>query len=164
MSTSVTSPTLYFGYGSNIWRNQMERRCPESKFIGVGLLKDWRWFLNERGVANIANSEGNEVYGFIYELNARDEATLDRFEGAPDIYQKVYDVPVKVTVRSGKGPIDEGEIVNTMVYVDHEKVKDGKIREEYIARLHFAMEDGIKEGIPKEYFDKYFSPFVPSQV
>jgi hypothetical protein len=33
--------TLYFGYGSNLWRDQMNRRCPENRLIGVGELKGW---------------------------------------------------------------------------------------------------------------------------
>jgi len=31
----------YFGYGSNIWLEQMRKRCPESQFIGVGILSGW---------------------------------------------------------------------------------------------------------------------------
>jgi hypothetical protein len=38
---AIPHPTLYFGYGSNLWIDQMNRRCPESKLVGVGLLKDW---------------------------------------------------------------------------------------------------------------------------
>jgi len=33
--------TIYFGYGSNLWIDQMNRRCPENKYVGVGLLEDW---------------------------------------------------------------------------------------------------------------------------
>jgi hypothetical protein len=33
--------TLYFGYGSNIWIEQMNRRCPDNKYIGVGVLREW---------------------------------------------------------------------------------------------------------------------------
>lgn len=33
--------TLYFGYGSNLWIDQMNRRCPESRYVGIGLLPDW---------------------------------------------------------------------------------------------------------------------------
>jgi hypothetical protein len=32
---------LYFGYGSNMWKDQMARRCPESALIGVGLVHGW---------------------------------------------------------------------------------------------------------------------------
>lgn len=36
-----TKPTLYFGYGSNLWIDQMNRRCPDNKYIGVGVLREW---------------------------------------------------------------------------------------------------------------------------
>ncbi|GAW01382.1 aig2 family protein [Lentinula edodes] len=128
----------------------MERRCPESEFVGVGILRNWRWFINERGVANL-----------IYRLNARDEATLDRYEGSPEIYQKVHGVPVEVVVRSQVDVARIGDTINTLIYIDQNHVTDGKIRQEYIPRMHRVMEDGIREGIPPAYFDKYFKPFVP---
>lgn len=42
-SAAQAEPSLsvYFGYGSNLWIDQMNRRCPENKFVGVGLLPDW---------------------------------------------------------------------------------------------------------------------------
>ncbi|KAJ3868367.1 hypothetical protein EV359DRAFT_32479 [Lentinula novae-zelandiae] len=162
--TLSTSLTLNFSYGSNIWRDQMQGRCPESKFVGVGILKNWRWFINERGVANLVRSEehrGDLVYGFIYQLNARDEATLDRYEGSPEIYQKVHGVPVEVVVRSQVDVAGIGDMIDTLIYIDQNHVTDGKIRQEYIPRMHRVMEDGIREGIPPAYFDKYFKPFVP---
>jgi hypothetical protein len=38
---TTMSKTIYFGYGSNFWLDQMKRRCPDSKFIGIGKLDDW---------------------------------------------------------------------------------------------------------------------------
>jgi len=40
--TRGTKPMVYyFGYGSNIWIDQMNRRCPDNKYIGLGLLRGW---------------------------------------------------------------------------------------------------------------------------
>jgi hypothetical protein len=36
-----TAQTLYFGYGSNVWIDQMNRRCPESRYVGTAVLQDW---------------------------------------------------------------------------------------------------------------------------
>ena len=36
-----THKTIYFAYGSNLWIDQMNRRCPEHKYIGIGILHDW---------------------------------------------------------------------------------------------------------------------------
>ncbi|KAJ3768353.1 hypothetical protein FB446DRAFT_695103 [Lentinula raphanica] len=161
--TLSTSLTLNFSYGSNMWREQMERRCPESKLAGVGILRNWRWFINERGVANLIPSEedkGDMVYGFIYQLNARDEANLDRYEGSPEIYQRVFGIMVEVVAHGDVDVLKIGDTVETLVYMDQNHVTDGKIRQEYIPRMHRVIEDGVREGIPIAYFDKYFRPFV----
>jgi len=33
--------SLYFGYGSNLWMDQMNLRCPDSRYIGLGVLREW---------------------------------------------------------------------------------------------------------------------------
>lgn len=68
-------------------------------------------------------------------------------------------------LRSKEAPtaeVNEESTVDTLVYIDQKDVTDGNIRAEYISRIHRAMEDGIREGIPTGYFDRYFKPFVPS--
>lgn len=40
-ATHESPKTLYFAYGSNIWIDQMNRRCPESKYIGIAKLHEW---------------------------------------------------------------------------------------------------------------------------
>jgi hypothetical protein len=39
--THESARTLYFAYGSNIWIDQMNRRCPENKYVGIAELHDW---------------------------------------------------------------------------------------------------------------------------
>jgi len=41
LETRESTPTVYFGYGSNMWLDQMNRRCPENKYIGTAVLHDW---------------------------------------------------------------------------------------------------------------------------
>ncbi|TGO66710.1 hypothetical protein BELL_0938g00010 [Botrytis elliptica] len=55
MSTpSTPSPqTLYFAYGSNLSLKQMKTRCPDSTYVGTGVLQNYRWIVNQRGYANI---------------------------------------------------------------------------------------------------------------
>lgn len=80
---------LYFAYGSNLNVAQMAQRCPSSIFIGKGTLPGYRWFINERGVANIAESPSDYVEGLLFAISEEDEQTLDRNEGvAKDLYQK----------------------------------------------------------------------------
>ncbi|KAF5017287.1 hypothetical protein F66182_10800, partial [Fusarium sp. NRRL 66182] len=86
-----TTTKYYFAYGSNLHLQQMKKRCPGSKFIGSGQLRDHRWQINERGYANVVECQGHWVEGLVYEINARDEARLDINEGvSKDAYQKQY--------------------------------------------------------------------------
>ena len=41
IETDNIAKTVYFAYGSNLWIDQMNRRCPENKYVGVGVLHDW---------------------------------------------------------------------------------------------------------------------------
>ncbi|KAF7907216.1 uncharacterized protein EAF01_004803 [Botrytis porri] len=51
---SAPSPqTLYFAYGSNLSLTQMQTRCPDSTYIGMGVLQNYRWIVNQRGYANV---------------------------------------------------------------------------------------------------------------
>ncbi|KAH6604199.1 hypothetical protein Trco_007645 [Trichoderma cornu-damae] len=82
---------LYFAYGSNLHMKQMNRRCPNSKFIGKARLCNYRWQINERGYANVAEAEGHWVDGLVYEIDDADEAKLDISEGvAKNAYDKRY--------------------------------------------------------------------------
>ncbi|USP74680.1 uncharacterized protein yc1106_01954 [Curvularia clavata] len=96
-----SKPTLYFGYGSNLWLHQMSTRCPESQYLGIARLNGYKWLINERGYANVVEdtsststsasaSEAAYVYGLVYSLSPTDEARLDKNEGVPIAYTKEY--------------------------------------------------------------------------
>ncbi len=82
----------YFAYGSNLAIAQMHQRCPESKFRGLGLLRDYKWIICERGYANICKTSksdgGHKVWGLIFSITDRDVALLDKYEGVPYAYIK----------------------------------------------------------------------------
>jgi gamma-glutamylcyclotransferase len=166
--------TMYFAYGSNLWLNQMARRCPQSAFTGVGSLADWyacillkgfdlsmkprKWIINTRGYANIIPSKGDVVHGLVYELTAKDEGKLDGYEGVPDSYIKEI-MPIEF---AGDGNLREGKtIIDALVYVDHARLIPSGPKTEYIYRMNMGIADGIEKGIPKEYFEKYLRPFIP---
>jgi gamma-glutamylcyclotransferase len=73
---------LYFGYGSNLWIDQMTRRCPDSKLVRLGILRDWKWIINGRGYANVIEPPKDVVYRLVFEISPSDvdEALLDGFE------------------------------------------------------------------------------------
>ena len=56
----------YFAYGSNLWRKQMEDRCPDHRIIGKGVLKSYCWMISPRGYATIVKSTSDEVHGVVY--------------------------------------------------------------------------------------------------
>ncbi len=72
---------LYFAYGANLNIENLEIRCPNATFVGIGVLENFAFLCNTRGVASIEACQGNSVYGVIWELTQEDEAFLDLFEG-----------------------------------------------------------------------------------
>ena len=75
---------LYIAYGSNINLEQMAYRCPNSKIVSKEMLKGYE--LEFRGVATIVPNDKSEVPVLIWEIDGRDEHSLDRYEGFPNLY------------------------------------------------------------------------------
>ena len=179
MSTSTASPTLYFGYGSNMWREQMSLRCPNSIFEGIGRLDDYEWIINDRGYANVVASSllGLEhtdknwgVWGMIYMLTSADEERLDSNEGVPHIYGKeLLDVNFwsaeggEAGCRSIDVEKDESEKRKMLVYVDYNRTTPSKPKEEYIYRMNQGVADAVKAGIPEEYVKGVVRKYIPEE-
>ncbi len=85
---------LYFAYGSNLNAQQIRERCPGSRLIDVGVLKNYKLgftvFSTKRrcGCADILESNGDEVWGLIYELTPEDLTQMDGHEGHPTLYKR----------------------------------------------------------------------------
>lgn len=134
----------------------MKRRCPESKFIGIGVLKDWHWIITASGYANIIPSPGDIVYAIVYELSESDEESLDRYEGVPQSYVKEH-FSILFTPTDGVGD----EVKEVLVYVDYKRITEGEPKEEYIHRMNMGIGDALGVGIPNDYILKYLRPFIP---
>ena len=74
----------YFGYGSNLSKEQMAIRCPESKYPASGSLSEYSWLINSRGYASIKPSEGDFVLGEIFTLSQQDVDYLDIYESVEE--------------------------------------------------------------------------------
>ena len=100
---------LYAAYVSNLNHAQMRERCPEAKYLGSAMLKNQNLLfcgqLNH-SFATIKTMEGKEVPIGLWEISARDEKSLDRYEGYPHFYHKTV-LPVTL----------DGEEVHAMVYI-----------------------------------------------
>ena len=79
---------LYLGYGSNLNVTQMMARCPNAKPYGTILLKDWK--LVFKGVADIIPQKNSSVPVGIWKITDDCEKALDRYEGYPVLYKKIY--------------------------------------------------------------------------
>ena len=85
----------HFAYGSNLNHKQMNRRCPDNKFIKRAYLDNYKFVYDghsknwEGGaVANILESADSIVWGGLYEISKSDLESLDNCEGFPDSYDR----------------------------------------------------------------------------
>lgn len=103
------SKRLYVAYGSNLNIRQMKHRCPTAKLYGTGEIKDYELQFKghpDSAFATIAPKEGASVPVAVWEIQPRDEMSLDHYEGYPSHYFK-QNIPVQLG----------GEEVNAMVYI-----------------------------------------------
>ena len=137
----------YFGYGSNLSKEQMAIRCPESNYYASGKLSGYSWLINERGYASIKPSESDFVLGEIFTLSQQDVDYLDIYESVEDgMYLKT-----NLSVQTSKGTID------CLVYIASDRTP-GIPQEEYIERINL----GIKSAnLPDDYVQKAIRPFIP---
>ena len=137
----------YFGYGSNLSKEQMFVRCPDSIYLTSGSLSNYSWFINTRGYASIAPNPNDFVLGEIFTLSDKDIELLDIYESvAEGMYEKLI-----MSVEASGGFID------CIVYIATDK-EIGQPQAEYIERINA----GIKSAnLPSEYVQKSIRPFIP---
>lgn len=166
MANTLTPQKLYFAYGSNLWLQQMDRRCPTSTYKGLARLSDWRWIINTRGYANVIPSHGDEVWGMIYALPPPDEAKLDVNEGVPFSYQKKA-LSVETWLGDAAGTnVDisrPGKWETVLCYVDASRVEEAKPKDEYVHRINMGIRDARMKGMPEAFVDKFLRPFIPAE-
>lgn len=179
----------YFAFGSNLLIEQMAERCPASLLEGTAILRDYRWIINTRGVANIVYhpGRGHWVEGFVFLVDSKDERTLDRKEGVRlNLYQK-FSCQIELR-RAVEGPLkinhlarlmrdrdddyaqqrrkrrlldlaDSSEKVDALVYISP-NLKSGRIREEYAIRMSRALRDAFYLGLSGLYLANYLQPTI----
>ena len=105
---------LYVAYGSNLNMVQMRGRCPESEFVGTGVVENYE--LQFKGSlhgahATIAPKEGSSVPVGVWRIHERDESRLDMYEGYNPkgyCYYNKEQIPVKM---------NDGSSHTGMVYI-----------------------------------------------
>jgi gamma-glutamylcyclotransferase (GGCT)/AIG2-like uncharacterized protein YtfP len=147
MLTEEDRTTLYFAYGSNLWREQMSDRCPGHREVGTGVLYGYRWIITTRGYASIVASKTDVVLGKVYTLSPEDEERLDRYEG---VQQGAY-CKEMLSVEVG------GRCCTCLVYVDP-VVAEGEPYSEYVERIRKGIADA---RLPDSYVELYLRDFIP---
>ncbi len=80
---------LYFAYGSNLNLGQMQHRCPNAR--PVGKVAFYGHELTFRGVADIVKGDPTtRIEGGLWEITPECEIALDKYEGFPRLYRKIY--------------------------------------------------------------------------
>ena len=135
----------YFAYGSNLNRKQMLRRCPDAKpkfkatlpdhkLLFAGRSREW----SDGGVASVTPCIGEEVVGAIYEISEECRKSLDRYEGYPNVYDRIT---VTVVTESDKP-------VEAMTYVMVRQSDETRPAQEYLDAIRDGYEDwGIASGL-----------------
>ncbi len=138
----------YFAYGSNLWRAQMRRRCPEHQLRGRGVLRGYRWIITARGYASVVEADGEAVHGLVYSLSVADEQALDGYEGVQAGHYRKATLPVEL----------EGERKACLVYMDPIEA-EGSPGAEYVHRINRGLADA---GLPADYVTRVVRRFVPA--
>ena len=137
----------YFGYGSNLSKDQMFVRCPDSSYLTSGRLSDYSWFINTRGYASVRQNLNDFVLGEIFTLSDKDIELLDIYESvAEGMYEKFI-----MSVKTQSGFID------CLVYIAADK-ENGQPQAEYIERINAGIRSA---NLPSDYIQKSIRPFVP---
>jgi hypothetical protein len=183
--------TLYFGYGSNLWKYQVEHRCPSAKFVGVARLRHWRWQINECGYTNVVEAppapyspatvhwlgplmgtddfrdDNDRTYGMVFQLDKEDEMKMDEYEDVPESYTKeTAMVELWARKQGQEGAIDitkRCRRVRVVFHADRKHTVDTKQLSAgaYSYKINQGILDAVEEGIPQGYIDECLRPFVP---
>jgi hypothetical protein len=85
-------PRIYFAYGSNLDVVQMQERCDSAQPIVEGALYNYQLYFS--GVASVRKMDNVTCPGAFWEVETSDIEALDRYEGYPNLYTKVYSTVV----------------------------------------------------------------------
>jgi gamma-glutamylcyclotransferase (GGCT)/AIG2-like uncharacterized protein YtfP len=131
----------YFAYGSHMDSSRMARMCPSARVSGIGILFDYRFNINQGGLATLAPEAGKQVYGVLWALSDGDMLRLDEYE---DVASGLYSrVPVKVTLM-------RGAVSNAFVYVAAND-KPGSPSSQYLEAIVAAA---TRHGFPEPYIQE----------
>lgn len=141
---------------------QMDRRCPNNRYIGIAMLHDWqaryrstgdsdswtlpaiiycirRYLIIQRGYPNVISTA---LYmSSIYELNPKDEASLEIYH----IYDKKV-LPVQPTTSPSDGVMATKKTIDTLVHIDIVSTSPDISEPEYINHISMALQMALRKA------------------
>lgn len=131
--------TLHFAYGSNMSRSGMASRCREAEAVGVAVLQDYRFIIMADGYASVEPARGQDVYGVLWRLSARDLSNLNAYENLQaGLYRRVM-LPV----------LYERVTLNALVYVGRSGI-EGRPRPGY---MDTVIDSAREWDLPHDYVE-----------
>ena len=145
--------SLYFAYGSNLNKAQMDKRCPDSNAFQLARVNYMRFIINDLGVASIVKDFTGTVFGALWEISAQDEKNLDHYEGVKfGLYEKRFIEAI----------CPNGNSFGALVYIATNN-KSGRPRKNYLNTILNGIDDfeghsGWKEEVEAWRFGPVRSP------
>jgi gamma-glutamylcyclotransferase (GGCT)/AIG2-like uncharacterized protein YtfP len=125
-------PQPYAAYGSNLWHDQMRRRCPDARVAGAVVLEGWR--LVVRKYALIERDAAAACAVGLWRVTRACLESLDRYEG-PRTYARV------------QVPLPDGGMAWTYTEI---RIRPGPPAAEYVQRLRQGYRDFAFDAAPLE--------------
>jgi len=127
----------YFAYGSNLSYRQMEQRCPGARRLFTARLPNYMLIFTAGsrtrggGTATIRLQKGEQVPGGVYEIDDRCLRALDRYEGYPDIYDRMNVIVFN----------DLGDAVEAVTYFKKGRAPETPPSDEYLKVIREGYRD-----------------------
>ena len=108
---------LYFSYGSNMHLQQMAARCPDSRLFAKGILRGYKWQINNRGGANVVEGGREDfVEGIVFTVSPSDVQALRYYENVERKYYVEEELDIEVerirdTALEGRNPAEVASIL-----------------------------------------------------
>ena len=145
----------YIAYGSNLNVHQMKYRCPTAKIVGTAIIKDYELLYKGSKTGSyltIEKKKGSVVPVAVWEVTAKDEKSLDIYEGYPNFY---YKKNMKIRLS------ETGKMIDAFVYIMHEECRAGIPTPAYVSTCKFGY---TIFGFDFKYLDEAYEKSLKGAV
>ena len=142
----MESERYYVAYGSNLNKEQMNERCPDSPQVtGTAKIMDYRLVYRKSKTGfylTIEEARGSYVPVGIWKVSDKDEKELDVREGCPKLYKK-KDITLDVVLCD-----DSAKTLNCFIYILGPEHEYGLPKQKYVDRCRIGYKEfGFDEAI-----------------